>query len=79
MEQNTFHVVADVAEKTTVVGVGSWLAGSWLGSFIMIYGGFIVGILGVIVVVIFKTLESKEQKRHNKVLEAKRWEDGTKS
>jgi hypothetical protein len=75
MNQETLHAISAGAEKTTIAAAGASLTGTAFGSFILAYGGFIVGVLGVLVVVIFKILEHNENKRHHKVIEAKPYRD----
>lgn len=75
MQQETLHAVSAAAEKTTMVAAGVSITGGAIGNFIVAYGGFIVGILGVIVVVIFRWIEINELKRHHKSIEAKRFPD----
>jgi ABC-type proline/glycine betaine transport system permease subunit len=75
MQQETLHAVATAADKTTAGGVGLWLFGGLTSMDIAAYGGLIIAFAGFLVAGVFKLLELRELKRHNKALEAKRWSD----
>jgi ABC-type proline/glycine betaine transport system permease subunit len=75
MQQETLHAVASAADKTTAGGIGLWAVGGLTSTDIAAYGGLIIAFLGLIVAGVFKVLEFRELRRHNKTIEAKRWSD----
>jgi len=75
MEQETLHAVSVAADKATIGAAGVSFLGGLTANDVAAYGGLAIAVIGATVAAIFKWLEHNERKRHNKVMEAKRWSD----
>lgn len=73
--QGTLHAISTGGDKATASGLGVWLFGSLTSTDIAAYGGLVIAFLGLVIAGIFKWLEWKELRRHNRAVESKRWGD----